>query len=203
MRYRTFPLFRTDGRLRLAISIGVIGALLIAPLSHVQAGPANLYWKENGLRVDSSRSWTSIASSSDGTKLVAVALNRHIYTSSDSGATWTPNDNLGKKEWVSVASSSDGTKLAAATAGGYIYTSSDSGATWTERTGMGVHDWRAMSSSSDGTNLVLGGDNTYVYTSSDSGATWTERTAVGTHNWTSFAAAADGSKVIGSAKGGE
>ena len=34
--------------------------------------------------------WTSIASSSNGTKLAAVAVNDYIYTSSDSGVTWTP-----------------------------------------------------------------------------------------------------------------
>ena len=79
--------------------------------------------------------WLSVASSADGTKLVAAATFRNIYTSADSGATWTQRTQQGL--W-SVASSADGTKLVAAgidiqSGGAFIYTSSDSGATWTQR----------------------------------------------------------------------
>lgn len=34
------------------------------------------------------RGWTSITSSSDGTKLAAVEYGGQIYTSTDSGVTW-------------------------------------------------------------------------------------------------------------------
>ena len=78
-----------------------------------------------------SRHWTSIASSSDGTKLAAVEYNGYIYTSTDSGASWTEQTTAGSRDWYSIASSSDGTKLAAVVGFGYIYTSTDSGATWT------------------------------------------------------------------------
>jgi hypothetical protein len=61
-----------------------------------------------------------VASSSDGTKLVAGTSYAYIYTSVDSGATWTQRG--ASQGWTSVASSSDGTKLAAVS-GGYIYTS--------------------------------------------------------------------------------
>ncbi len=62
----------------------------------------------------------SVASSADGTKLVAVVQNGQIYTSTDSGFTWTPRDS--DRNWKSVASSSDGTKLVAGVDGGPIYT---------------------------------------------------------------------------------
>ncbi len=39
---------------------------------------------------DSARNWIGVASSSDGTKLVAAAYGGQIYTSTDSGETWTP-----------------------------------------------------------------------------------------------------------------
>ncbi len=68
-----------------------------------------------------SRSWTSVASSSDGTKLVAVAYYGQIYTSTDSGVTWTACES--SRNWWAVASSSDGTKLVAMADGGLIYTS--------------------------------------------------------------------------------
>ena len=64
----------------------------------------------------------SIASSSDGKKLVAVNLNGYIYTSTDSGATWAEHTEAGKRRWLSITSSSDGTKLAAVVDKGYIYT---------------------------------------------------------------------------------
>ena len=77
---------------------------------------------------DSVRSWQSVASSADGTKLVAVAQGDQIYTSTDSGATWNPRDSA-RVSGQSVASSADGTKLVAVEVqfAGQIYTSTDSG----------------------------------------------------------------------------
>jgi hypothetical protein len=49
----------------------------------------------------------------------------YIYTSTDSGATWTEQTAAGARQWVGFASSSDGAKLAATVSsvgGGYIYT---------------------------------------------------------------------------------
>ncbi len=69
---------------------------------------------------ESSRSWNSVASSSDGTKLVAVVRFGQIYTSTDSGASWTARES--NRFWTSVASSSDGTRLVAVAYGGQIYT---------------------------------------------------------------------------------
>ena len=64
---------------------------------------------------DSVRNWWRVASSKDGTKLVACVGGPggpgQIYTSTDSGSTWTPRaDN---KNWWSVASSDGGTNLVA------------------------------------------------------------------------------------------
>ena len=56
-----------------------------------------------------------MASSYDGSKLVAATNGGYIYTSADSGATWTQTGS--QQPWTSVASSSDGTKLVAVTAG--------------------------------------------------------------------------------------
>jgi len=104
------------------------------------------------------RSWQSIASSSDGTKLAAVVDGGNIWTSADAGANWTAvkseplwsnfsflnsssciesdwnfiDVSVGvSKRWRSIASSSDGTKLAAVVDGGNIWTSADAGANWT------------------------------------------------------------------------
>ena len=64
--------------------------------------------------------WQSITSSSDGTKLAVVDSGGpdygYIWTSTDSGATWTRGGN--GQYWYSITSSSDGTKLAAVVSGG-------------------------------------------------------------------------------------
>ncbi len=109
---------------------------------------------------DSNRNWYGVASSSDGTKLVAVVAGGQIYTSTDSGVTWTARDS--NRNWFAVASSSDGTKLVAVENGGQIYTSTDSGATWTARDSNRV--WRGVAASSDGTKLVAVENGGKIYT---------------------------------------
>jgi hypothetical protein len=96
--------------------------------------------------------WYSVASSADGTHLVAVVYSGGIYTSTNSGATWTQTGAPGEY-WYSVASSADGTHLVAVVYSGGICTSANSGATWTQ-TGAPVEDWWSVASSSDGTHLV-------------------------------------------------
>jgi hypothetical protein len=110
---------------------------------------------------DTSRQWRGVASSSDGSKLVAASYYDHLYTSVDSGATWTARDSL--RDWRAVASSSDGSKLVAVAYGDQIYTSADSGATWTARDAS--RTWTAVASSSDGSKLVAADEEGGLYTS--------------------------------------
>ena len=42
-------------------------------------------------------------------KLAAVVAGGLIYTSTDSGVTWTEQPSAGSRNWYSIASSSDGT----------------------------------------------------------------------------------------------
>ena len=117
----------------------------------------------------------AIACSSDGTKIVTSTgqgVTNYIYTSNNSGATWTRQID----KWLfAIASSSDGSKLAAT--GGYaeyIYTSNNSGVTWTQQIGSGISNWTDITSSADGSKLAAC-DGSYVYTSNNSGVTWTTR----------------------------
>jgi len=162
-------------------------------------------WTQRSPIPVTTRSWYGITSSSDGTKLAAGVWNGYIYTSTDSGATWTTNSNSsGSLFWYSITSSSDGTKLAAGVSGGYIYTSTDSGATWTTNSNSsGSRDWYSITSSSDGTKLaavIYGG---YIYTSTDSGATWTTNSnSSGSRNWYSITSSSDGTKLAAVVPGG-
>lgn len=148
---------------------------------------------------ESNRYWRSVASSSDGNKLVAIATFGQIYTSTDAGATWTAHDS--NRSWTSVASSSDGSKLVAGEAGGSIYTSTDSGITWTASTSAGTHNWQGVASSSDGSKLAAIADSAQIYTSSDFGATWTPHES--NRSWTSVASSSDGNTLAATAFNGQ
>jgi hypothetical protein len=159
--------------------------------------------------------WSSVACSTDGTKIIAAAYEEYvypaytngvIYTSADSGVTWTRRG--GRGTWNSVASSADGTKLVAVDgAPGQIYTSTDSGTNWTAHDSNRV--WQAVASSADGTKLVAAVFNGPIYTSTDSGTNWTageinpDFAGGGSYadtninrGWRSVACSADGTKLI-------
>jgi hypothetical protein len=139
---------------------------------------------------ETNRDWWAVASSADGTKLVAVVDDGQIYTSSDSGVNWTPRE--ADRNWRAVASSADGTKLVAVVGGGQIYTSTDSGVNWTPR-GI-TTNWFGVAASSDGTKLVATVDGGQIYTSTDSGVNWTPRDSK--REWRGVASSADGTKLI-------
>lgn len=146
--------------------------------------------------------WTSVASSADGNKLVAVG-NFSIYTSTNSGFSWI--SNAPSAEWVSVASSADGEKLVAAANTGVIYTSTNAGSNWFATLAPSTN-WVSVASSADGTKLVAAAGNGYIvngitvpgliYTSTNSGTNWTPTIAPST-NWQAVASSADGTKLIG------
>jgi hypothetical protein len=165
--------------------------------------------------------WYAVASSSDGTKLVASTAATYavggIYTSTNSGTTWTLT-SAPAGGWLSVASSSDGTKLVAVSinretisetlVGGIIITSTNSGTTWTQTSAPTNQNWWSVASSSDGTKLVAGINGTSssypqdqgIYISTNSGWTWTQTSASG-GLWISVASSFDGTKLVAVAPG--
>ena len=163
----------------------------------------------NWVARDSSRVWSAVASSADGTKLVATVKGGQIYTSTDSGVTWAPQDS--GRNWSSVASSADGTKLVAgvgdnASSAGYIYTSVNSGVgSWSQHDS--TRQWVSVASSADGTKLVAavygtasaGGPGAYI--SNNSGAGWSHTLTVSFCS--SVASSADGTKLVAAVYGGQ
>ena len=168
--------------------------------------------------------WTSVASSADGTKLVAVSYNQlqsypfvggAIYISMDSGITWTGRSGArnGDEGWVSVASSADGTRLVAASDwwdgtvwNGTIYTSTNSGTAWVPTSAPTPPQalWSSVACSADGTKLVaVDNRNPWIYASTNAGASWSSN-AVPTNqplNWSSIASSSDGTKLIAAGGG--
>lgn len=123
----------------------------------------------------------------------------YLYTSTDSGVTWTERTGAGSRRWTGLTASEDGTRLVAVESTGYVYTTTDGGLTWTTQTSAGSRGWRAVASSSDGSiivGLVCGG---FVYVSTDSGSSWSERASAGSRYWSSIVLTTDGIKIFASA----
>lgn len=163
------------------------------------SGPAGEAWSPLAL---ASANWSSLASSADGNKLVAVAYGGGIHTSTDGGSTWTPRTNAPTAYWQSVASSADGARLVALdggfrlSGGGRIYTSTDGGANWVARTQAPAAAWRAVASSADGSRLVALAYAGGIYFSMDRGETWSRGIGAPEIYWSSVAASADGLRFV-------
>ena len=68
-----------------------------------------------------SRTWWTVVSSPDGSKLAAASTGA-VFTSSDSGATWISN-NVPAMFWAAVAMSTNGSRMVAVSPLGQIYIS--------------------------------------------------------------------------------
>lgn len=119
-----------------------------------------------------------------------------IYTSTNSGTSWTSN-NTSSLGWQAVASSADGVKLAATVVNPYggIYTSTNSGITWISNN-VPVQQWRCIASSADGTILAAGISS--IYTSTNFGVSWTSNSAP-QELWYCVASSADGGMLLAAA----
>jgi photosystem II stability/assembly factor-like uncharacterized protein len=144
---------------------------------------------------DATRSWYSITSSADGTKLAAVVNGGYIYTSIDSGNTWVQRTSDTTRNWQFITSDASGTKLAAVVQNGYIYTSTDSGNTWVQKTSDATRTWVSITSDASGTKLAAVVSSGYIYTSTDSGNNWVQKTTDATRSWNSITSSADGTKL--------
>ena len=152
-------------------------------------------------------SFRSLASSADGARLVgAGAGGFNIYTSTNSGAFWSPVSGVG----TCVASSADGTKLVTAYFAypgfllGGIFTSTDAGLTWRQTSAPLdlTTGWNSLASSAEGKELAATIGYTdwptgpgRIYASRDGGDTW-HATGSPVSFWNSIACSADGIKLV-------
>ena len=121
-----------------------------------------------------------------------------MWTSADSGETWTSREYAALPGTYGIAMSSDGTKLAANTHSGNIWTSTDSGANWAEVVVPkdSTQKWFEIASSSDGTKLAAALQFGHIWTSTDSGANWAEmKPTASTQKWKGITMSSDGTKL--------
>jgi photosystem II stability/assembly factor-like uncharacterized protein len=180
----------SDGTKLAATANGSSGTIYISS----DSGKTWTITSPNGI---SSAAWSSIASSADGTKLVAAVNSGSIYTSTNSGASWTLNGGTSSASWSAVASSSDGAKLVATVNGGGIYT--NSGSNWNISSAPSSKNWISIASSSDGSKCVAAISGGLIYT--NSGKTWAPSSAPSS-SWTSVASSSDGTRLAAAISGG-
>ncbi len=157
--------------------------------------------------------WPSVASSADGSKLIAgacVPFQTSIYVSTNSGATWTQSTNgIGTVNYstrTAVAVCADGSKLFASIASGALYVSTNAGAVWARAFPFRypyVSNWKAITCSADGNKLAaVAGYSPAIYTSTNSGANWTLQTnGIGATSFNCIASSADGNKLLAGSAG--
>lgn len=135
--------------------------------------------------------WRGMACSNDGTVVFGSGTpgsfsgtsNVQVYTSTDSGGTWTARSVETGYGWNACACDSTGAKLvvvampSSGAGQGYLYTSTNTGANWTRRDTAGTKGFTGVAMSADGNTIVaasLAGPGLVVI-STDAGATWTEK----------------------------
>lgn len=206
-------LIPTGGRIYISTNAGNTWTLTTAPRTNwlcvassadgnklfaAGGGPIFVSTNGGGIWLESSVAsnvWTSVSCSADGNKLTAVGDGSEIYTSTNSGVSWSSGPYGG---WLCSASSVDGTRAAV---GGYdllgsaIYVTTNSGATWMPTGVPLVPAWGSLAFSADGSKLVAVAYPGPIYTSTDLGATWQSNNAP-SMLWHSVASSADGSKLV-------
>jgi hypothetical protein len=203
----------TDGSRLVAVAGGSLGAIRSAPSGPIlTSSNSGITWTPASV---ADANCTSVASSADGTKLLAVGSGCPNYISWDSGVSWIPVSGSPFCQAASAASSLDGSRLIAGTYGipkpggdvFLVFTSINGGANWAMANLFPSYGRGLVASSAEGTTLVAAaganaqGNGGSIVLSVDSGATWTFHGAPST-DWASVACSADGTKLVAAVNGG-
>jgi hypothetical protein len=135
----------------------------------------------------------------------AWSMVMSIYTSTNSGATWTPAGMPPMGSWNngirSMISSADGSKLFVfytdGTTNSGVYVSTNWGTTWSLVAGID-EDWSAVICTADGIRLagITQGSNPQVFVSTNGGIDWLSASAIPGQTVCSLLSTANGSKLM-------
>jgi hypothetical protein len=182
------------------------GTKWIAVGSHLaDTPPSSLYistdsgqtWQSNSLA--SSGGWSTAASSADGTKF-AVVGGGYVYTSTNSGATWSLSMTTQANIWR-ITTSADAGRLVLCGPPD-LFLSQDWGATWLQVTNAVKETFGYLACSADGNTLISSSfmSDAYVWLSFDGGITWAQSNLPA--RVMGVAVSADGSKLMASGHNG-
>ncbi len=119
-----------------------------------------------------------IASSADGSKLIAAQSPGYIYVSTNAGGTWLMGTNIAGG-WYAVACAADGAKMAAVmnVDGSPVFVSTNSGVTWNSAAHVIGQPGAGLACSADGSKLMLATGG-LLYVSTNWGRAWTSTNQV-------------------------
>jgi photosystem II stability/assembly factor-like uncharacterized protein len=131
--------------------------------------------------------------SGDGSRIVAANWGGDVYTSADSGLSWTNTGNAGA--WWGFSSSGSGQVVVGITEKISVHISHDYGQSWStpELLINPAGTFTKSAVSEDGQKIMILDSYGYIYLSSDSGATWNQRGEE--RNWMAAAMSADGTRL--------
>jgi hypothetical protein len=148
--------------------------------------------------------WKSVVMSADGTKIVVGSAYGDIYTSTNSGSTWTKQNSAPSGSLYNLSCSVDASKIISILYVDIIrvYVSTDSGVTWTDRTPSSVINGVTSTPSGgkpivslDGSTMIVPGGGA-LYISTNDGVSWTESIPSSGHSWDACGCSSDGSKIV-------
>lgn len=117
-----------------------------------------------------SQQWTDFDISDDGSKVFLVGGNEGLWTSSNSGATWTEQTSTGTGGYSSVRANSSGSKVWLVN--GSIFTNTTAGS-YSDWTGLGYNNYSRVAVSENGSYLLASSDR-FLWFSRNSGSSWTQ-----------------------------
>jgi len=130
---------------------------------------------ENALN-DLDMAWgVNMASSADGSKLIAAVSYGRVWMWENNGLGWIEQTvDLPEEYWTSVSISANGTHAAAVVEDGYVYLFPYGGdRTWRRVDSVGLRTWYGVDMSQDGQYMYASVYDGYIYGSTDYGITWT------------------------------
>ena len=95
----------------------------------------------------------TVAGSADGTKLFGVVYGGDIWSSQDTGNTWS-RSGLSYQNWTGISCDLSGNNVFASVYGGNIWITSNSSSGWSEYSSIPSKNWQSVASNSDGTRVV-------------------------------------------------
>lgn len=192
--YRWQALTMSEDGTRLAVAEEAGGIWTLNP-----NGPV---WTER--LSSSSKLWTGLASSGDGTRLAAAGYNinssyitpGNLWASTDFGQNWGLSAGQSGIDWRGLAMSGDGSVMVAAAYSDGVLTSPDQGITWTPKVDVKLGIIEAVTVSTDG-SLVAVVASGALWMSADQGQHWTYCSGIPRHSGTrSLACSSDGSRLV-------
>lgn len=150
--------------------------------------------------------WGSVASSADGTKLLAAGMdgygsNGRIYNTTNGGATAWHTNAIPNYFWTGVCISSNGEVMAAVNTNGYVFVCTNSAATWYSNFFSIVLPRGSVACSADGSKMMLCAYGVPIYISTNYGVNWNQ-TATPPAQWTRIVCSYNGQRIIALANEG-